>query len=328
MTQSLQIRTQNFPNWHSSPYDNDKTLAEFQALKYIQDAIQEGDTTILGGLILSSMIQLGNYKNGKMEKVNAGMSGIYNDDDDVAFWGGGTFEQAIATVMNFKQNPNYRPTDAEWKDLANFVVSHGGDLFLRGYIHAKGGIIEHGIFKNVKSFNNSFEIDEEGNVTIVGKFETSDSGNRIVIDPNNKTISMKVGTNTKDIDVVTLSFEQVDGSYSYGNFNLTRSQIGFDEFGNEYPLLIDFVDINPTRIKLSRVSAPSLTLTNEGITIKKGDAEMRIGLAPVYGDGGNIPSVSVTGWISDLQSNSWPTNAEQVGYGGVYNDNGILKVKS
>lgn len=315
-------------DWHASPYDNDKTLAEFQALKYIQDAIREGDTTILGGLILSSMIQLGNYKDGKMEKVNAGMSGIYNDDDDVAFWGGGTFEQAIATVMKFKQNPNYRPTDEEWREMSNFVVSHGGDLFLRGYIHAKGGIIEHGIFKDVKSFNNSFEIDEEGNVTIVGKFETSDSGNRIVIDPNNKTISMKVGTNTKDIDVVTLSFEQVDGSYSYGNFSLTRSQIGFDEFGNEYPLLIDFVDINPTKIKLSRVNAPSLTLTNEGITIKKGDAEMRIGLTPVYGDGGNIPSVSITGWISDLQSNAWPTNAEQVAVGGVYNDNGTLKVKS
>lgn len=139
---------------------------------------------------------------------------------------------------------------------------------------------------------------------------------------------MKVTTNTKDIDVVTLSFEQVDGSYSYGSFNLTRSQIGFDEFGNEYPLLIDIVDINPTRIKLSRVNAPSLTLTNEGITIKKGDAEMRIGLTPVYGDGVNIPSVSVTGWISDLYSNSWPTSKEQVAVGGVYNDNGTLKVKS
>ena len=126
-------------DWHASPYDNDKTLAEFQALKYIRDAIRDGDTTILGGLILSSMIQLGNYKDGEMKKVNAGMSGIYNDDDDVAFWGGGTFEQAIATVMKFKQNPNYRPTDAEWKDLANFVVSHGGDLFLRGTVFADNG---------------------------------------------------------------------------------------------------------------------------------------------------------------------------------------------
>ena len=110
----------------------------FKAIKYLSDAINNGSTDILGGLILSSMMQLGNYKDGKMERVNAGVSGIYNDDDDVAFWGGGTFEQAIKTITKFKENPNYRPTDDEWKDLANFVVSHGGDLFMRGYIHAKG----------------------------------------------------------------------------------------------------------------------------------------------------------------------------------------------
>jgi hypothetical protein len=126
-------------DWHASPCDNDKTLAEFQALKYIQDAIQEGDTTILGGLILSSMIQLGNYKDGVMQKVNAGMSGIYNDDNDVAFWGGGTFEQAISTVMKFKQNPNFRPTDDQWADMANFVLSHGGDLILHGSVYAENG---------------------------------------------------------------------------------------------------------------------------------------------------------------------------------------------
>lgn len=126
-------------DWNPSPYDNDKAMAAFQALKYMQDAIKEGDTTILGGLILSSMIQLGNYKDGKMEKVNAGMSGIYSDDDDVAFWGGGTYEQAIRTITKFKQNPHYMPTEEEWKGLANFVVSHGGDAFYRGYIYALGG---------------------------------------------------------------------------------------------------------------------------------------------------------------------------------------------
>ena len=126
-------------DWNPSPYDNDKAMAAFQALKYMQDAIKEGDTTILGGLILSSMIQLGNYKNGKMEKVNAGMSGIYSDDDDVAFWGGGTYEQAIRTITKFKRNPHYMPTEEEWKELANFVVSHGGDAFYRGYIYALGG---------------------------------------------------------------------------------------------------------------------------------------------------------------------------------------------
>lgn len=126
-------------DWNPSPHDNEKTLAEFQALKYIQDAIREGDTSIIGGLILSSMIQLGNYKDGKMQKVNAGVSGVFNDDNDVAFWGGGTFEDAIRTIVKFKENPRYRPTDSEWASLANFAVSHGGDVFLRGYVYALGG---------------------------------------------------------------------------------------------------------------------------------------------------------------------------------------------
>lgn len=135
-------------DWGVSPYDNDKTLAQFQALKYLQDAIKEADTTILGGLVLSSMIKLGNYKDGKMQKVNAGVSGIYNDDNDVAFWGGGTLEEAIHTIMEFKNNPNFIPTEAEWKNMANFVVSHGGDLFLRGNIYAENGYFRGEVKQN------------------------------------------------------------------------------------------------------------------------------------------------------------------------------------
>lgn len=126
-------------DWNPSPYDNDKAFAEFQSIKYLRDAIVEGDTSIIGGLILSSIIKLGNFRDGKMQKVNAGVSGIYNDDDDVVFWGGGTFEQAISTIMKFKQNPNFIPTEKEWKELANFVVSHGGDLFMRGTVFADNG---------------------------------------------------------------------------------------------------------------------------------------------------------------------------------------------
>ena len=59
-------------------------MAGFQAINYIASAIKDGSVDILGGLILANMIQLGNYKDGKMQKVTAGVSGIYNDDDDVA----------------------------------------------------------------------------------------------------------------------------------------------------------------------------------------------------------------------------------------------------
>ena len=175
------------------------TTAGFQSINYIASAIKDGSVDILGGLILANMIQLGNYKNGKLQKVTAGVSGIYNDDDDVAFWAGGKLEQAILTVMRFRNNPDYQPTDAEWANMANFVATHGGDVFLRGYIYALGGKFrgevnaESGIFKNVKSPNGNFKIDEDGNIWIKGEGEfsgtvnvISSNGYKIVISPEDE----------------------------------------------------------------------------------------------------------------------------------------------
>lgn len=134
-------------DWKPSPMDNEKWLAEFQTIQYLKDAIKNGSVDVLGGLILASMIQLGNYKNGEMQKVTAGISGIYNDNDDVYTWGGGTLEQAIRAVMMFKDDPTYQATDAELKQIAKAVITHGGrailnDVILRGYVYALGGIFQ------------------------------------------------------------------------------------------------------------------------------------------------------------------------------------------
>ena len=132
-------------DWTLSPYDNEKFYAKFQSLSYLTSAIKDGSVDVLGGLILASMLQLGNHKDGKMQKVTSGISGIYNDDNDVAQWGGGTFEQAIRAVMMFKDNPSYQPSEDELKSIAKFVVTHGGrsilnDVVVRGYIYALGGV--------------------------------------------------------------------------------------------------------------------------------------------------------------------------------------------
>ena len=124
-------------DWCPSRNDTNSVADSFKHLWYLQDALQ-GSSQYLGGLMLSTMIMLGKYTNGVMDKVNAGVSGVYNDDADVAFWAGGTFEQAIATVQKLIHGDD--PSDEEWKTLANFVATHGGDVFLRGYIYALGGI--------------------------------------------------------------------------------------------------------------------------------------------------------------------------------------------
>ena len=204
-------------DWKLSILDNDKATAGFQSINYIASAIKDGSVDILGGLILANMIQLGNYKDGKLQKVTAGVSGIYNDDDDVAFWAGGTLQQAILTVMRFRNDPNYQPTDEEWANMANFVATHGGNAFFRGYIYALGGYFRGKVeIANGKILlnedgsgqlaNGNIKWDADGNPEFVGKVKVkSSNGYTISIEPENEygipSIEMRDNTNASLIDI-------------------------------------------------------------------------------------------------------------------------------
>jgi hypothetical protein len=157
-------------DWTPSPYDNEKFYAKFQNLSYLTSAIKEGSVDMLGGLILANMVQFGNYKDGKMQKVTSGISGIYNDDNDVVQWGGGTFEEAIRAVMMFKDNPSYQPSEDELKSIAKFVVTHGGrsilnDVVVRGYIYALGGVFSG----KVSIANEKILLNEDGSGWLANK---------------------------------------------------------------------------------------------------------------------------------------------------------------
>lgn len=149
-------------DWNPSILDNDKVADKFKYLQYISQAMKDGNTDIIGGLILSSLLQVGKYKDGVLESVTAGVNGGYYNDNSVAFWAGGTLEQAIKTVSKFYLGEI--PTDEEWVDMAKFVATHGGEIFMRGYINALG-------------------------VALRGKIETTVGDNKLVIDPENNTIS-------------------------------------------------------------------------------------------------------------------------------------------
>lgn len=145
-------------DWCPAREDNDPVADKFRGLWYLQQALKEGKTDILGGLVLSSLINLGQYKDGVMEKVTAGMSGVYGCDDDVAFWGGGTLEQAIRAITMFKDNPGYTPTQEELAQIANVVFTHGGrgilnDIILRGYVYALGGVFNGTVYAKDGEFN-------------------------------------------------------------------------------------------------------------------------------------------------------------------------------
>lgn len=292
-------------DWKPSILDNDKSMAGFQAINYIADAIKDGSVDILGGLILANMIQLGNYKDGKMQKVTAGVSGIYNDDDDVAFWAGGTLQQAILTVMRFRDDPNYQPTDAEWANMANFVATHGGDTFLKGYIYALGGKFR-GIIEAMGGF-------------FRGRVETSVDGKRIVIDPEKNTLEMYTAEGHATL---ILRFDKSSDEWEYGDLIL-RKYVN-DQLALE-------TTVYPERIRIqNHVEKTDILLNPNNVSFygSKGETLM-VGMKSVYN------GVSVSKYVADISCSHWP-GKDDVGTGQVYVDyetvegiitNGILKVK-
>ena len=170
--------------WGMSPLDNQSAQAQYESMTYLKQAIEDGSSEFVGGLALANLL----FAKDMANNVKAGMSGIYNDDHSVAFFGGGNYEQAIATALKYESDPSYQASEGEIQNMAKFVVTHGGrailnDVVLRGYIYALGGKFKgeveatSGVFKNVASPNNYFSIDENGNADFrggkIGNFEVS-----------------------------------------------------------------------------------------------------------------------------------------------------------
>lgn len=281
-------------DWKPSILDNDKSMAGFQAINYIAGAIKDGSVDILGGLILANMIQLGNYKDGKMQKVTAGVSGIYNDDDDVAFWAGGKLEQAIITVMKFRNDPNYQPTDAEWANMANFVATHGGDVFLKGYVYALGGFFR-------------------------GRVETSVDGKRIVIDPEKNTLEMYTAEGHATL---ILRFDKSSDEWEYGDLIL-RKYVN-DQLALE-------TTVYPERIRIqNHVENTDILLNPNNVSFygSKGETLM-VGMKSVYNGvsvSKYVADISCSHWPGKDDVGTGQVYVDYETVEGIIT-NGILKVK-
>lgn len=281
-------------DWKPSILDNDKATAGFQSINYIASAIKDGSVDILGGLILANMIQLGNYKDGKMQKVTAGVSGIYNDDDDVAFWAGGTLQQAILTVMRFRNDPNYQPTDEEWANMANFVSTHGGNAFFRGYIYALGGFFR-------------------------GKMETSVDGKRIVIDPETNTLEMYTADGNP---VLIMKFDKSEDGWEYGDLILRKyveDQLVFE------------TTVYPERVRLQNlVENTDIRLSSDNVFFYGSKGEfLKVGMKPVFSGvsvSKYIADIECSNWPSKDNVSSGQVYVEYETLEGIVT-NGVLKVR-
>lgn len=286
-------------DWAPNPLDRDDFYSTFLALKYLTDYIKDGSVDILGGLILAGAILLGNYKDGRMREVTAGISGTYNDGDDVSFFSGGNLEKAIRTVMKYKDDPGYVPSEDELKMMANFVVTHGGrailnDVVLRGYIHGLGGFFR-------------------------GRLETSVEGKRIVIDPEKNTLEMYT---TEGHATLVMRFDTSSDGWEYGDLILRKYA------GDQ---LIQETTVYPERIRIqNHVDNTDIILNSNNVSFygSKGET-LLVGMKPVYN------GASVSRYVANIECSNWP-GRDNVSPGQVYVEyetvegvvtNGFLKVK-
>lgn len=286
-------------DWAPNPLDRDDFYSTFLALKYLTDYMKDGSVDILGGLILAGAILLGNYKDGSMQEVTAGISGTYNDGDDVSFFSGGNLEKAIRTVMKYKDDPGYVPSEDELKMMANFVITHGGrailnDVVLRGYVHALGGFFR-------------------------GRLETSVEGKRIVIDPEKNTLEMYT---TEGHATLVMRFDTSSDGWEYGDLIL-RKYVG-DQ-------LIQETTVYPERIRIqNHVENTDIILNPNNVSFYGSNGDMLlVGMKPIY-DG-----ASVSRYVANIECSSWPSR-DNVSPGQVYVEyetvggvvtNGTLKVR-
>ena len=217
--------------WGMSPLDNRSELAKYESMSHIRNLLKSGGL-LEAGVVNTGLITMGKVnEEGELTGNTAGISGQYNDDDSVAYWAGGDYEQALYAIATYLDNPNYTPTKEELSNMAKFVVTHGGrailnDVILRGYIYALGGRFKgeieatSGIFKNVTSPNGNFLIDDEGKVRIVGTIETSLNGKRIVLDAETQSITLfdEYGRETVKMDFL----QDVGESWTYGRILMSR----------------------------------------------------------------------------------------------------------
>ncbi len=112
-------------------------------------------------------------------------------------------------------------------------ISANGNVSIQadGTIKAIGGYFEgeinanSGVFKNVRTPNNSLVIDENGNVSIVGKISTASSGTKIEINPNSNSLKFY---NSKGYDVGGISFLDSGG----GGTSVTYPRLKLDNIAS------------------------------------------------------------------------------------------------
>ena len=113
---------------------------DLAAYEYLKKALVDGATQVLGGLLLSSLIRLGewdknNPDNPLLSKVWSGINGIYTNGHDIAAWyGGDMLDRFIYDTTTHRYVPKRGASDADGYAASAFRMD--GSAYL-----AKGNLI-------------------------------------------------------------------------------------------------------------------------------------------------------------------------------------------
>lgn len=130
--------------------------------------------------------------------------------DGVKIWAAAEFENGVKASSLFNVSAESITLKSQHIKLEGIITANGNIK-----IHEDGSIECHngsftgeinansGVFKDVRTPNNSLVIDENGNVSIVGKISTASSGTKIEINPNSNSLKFY---NSKGYDVGGISF--------------------------------------------------------------------------------------------------------------------------
>lgn len=130
--------------------------------------------------------------------------------DGVKIWAAAEFENGVKASSLFNVSAESITLKSQHVKLEGIITANGNiKIHEDGSIECHNGSFtgeinaDSGVFKNVRTPNNSLVVDENGNVSIVGKISTASSGTKIEIDPNSNSLKFY---NSKGYDVGGISF--------------------------------------------------------------------------------------------------------------------------
>ena len=232
--------------------------------------------------------------------ITAGMSGICNDSpyDDVALWAGGNFEGAIYTMMN-----PYNLEPKVGQRQANFVVTHRGVIIanqaiIRGEIYATDGIFNGTVYAQDGVFKGTvFASAGEFN----GKITSNDEGNRIVIDPEDRSAQL-----------VSEKGNVLGRWYFYGGEDWETSRLDLKSIDNNGNTTAE-TRLIPAYLEMETTNGSKLEMESERINIVGNSNQFRV-------------SVDKTQPTLQLALVNLPTSKKGLHSGDVWRDGEFLKI--